>query len=133
MTARAISGEPAQPARGEAVQVEYDGSLDLYFQNEGPGRPRTSTGCQPRGRFKLTKPIYAAKSGALTGHGIRQRSLAFKSCQAQSLVDSRKDFGKSAFHNRHSATLLTYSSGDVVMGCKNHQADRVETPLFRRR
>ena len=45
-----------------------DGSLDLYFQNESPGRARKATGFQPReGRLTLTMRIYAPKSEVLTG------------------------------------------------------------------
>ena len=46
-----------------------DGSLDLYFQNESPGRrPRKRTGCLPRKeRSTLTMRLYAPKSDALTG------------------------------------------------------------------
>ena len=45
-----------------------DGSLDLYFQNESPGKDKEAN-ClpAPKGPFNLTMRIYAPKSEALTG------------------------------------------------------------------
>jgi hypothetical protein len=45
-----------------------DGSLDLYFQNENPGKDEETNWLPaPRGAFNLTMRIYAPKSEALTG------------------------------------------------------------------
>jgi hypothetical protein len=45
-----------------------DGSLDLYFQNEGPGRDKEANWLpSPKGAFNLTMRLYAPKSDALTG------------------------------------------------------------------
>lgn len=45
-----------------------DGSLDLYFQNESPGKDREANWLPaPKGAFNLTMRIYAPRSEALTG------------------------------------------------------------------
>jgi hypothetical protein len=45
-----------------------DGSLDLYFQNESPGKDKETNWLPaPRGEFNLTMRIYAPRSEALTG------------------------------------------------------------------
>jgi hypothetical protein len=45
-----------------------DGSLDLYFQNESPGKNKEANWLPaPKGPFNLTMRIYAPKSDALTG------------------------------------------------------------------
>jgi hypothetical protein len=45
-----------------------DGSLDLYFQNEGPGADKEANWLPaPKGPFNLTMRMYAPKSEALTG------------------------------------------------------------------
>jgi hypothetical protein len=45
-----------------------DGSLDLYFQNESPGKDKEVNWLPaPKGGFNLTMRIYAPKSEALTG------------------------------------------------------------------
>jgi hypothetical protein len=45
-----------------------DGSLDLYFQNESPGKDMESNWLPaPKGPFNLTMRLYAPKSDALTG------------------------------------------------------------------
>jgi hypothetical protein len=45
-----------------------DGSLDLYFQNESPGKDREANWLPaPKGGFNLTMRMYAPKSEALTG------------------------------------------------------------------
>jgi hypothetical protein len=45
-----------------------DGSLDLYFQNESPGKDRETNWLPaPKGAFNLTMRLYAPKSEALTG------------------------------------------------------------------
>ena len=45
-----------------------DGSLDLYFQNESPGKDKEANWLPaPKGTFNLTMRIYSPKSDALTG------------------------------------------------------------------
>jgi hypothetical protein len=45
-----------------------DGSLDLYFQNENPGKDREANWLPaPKGPFNLTMRLYAPKSEAMTG------------------------------------------------------------------
>jgi hypothetical protein len=45
-----------------------DGSLDLYFQNENPGKDKEANWLPaPKGPFNLTMRLYAPKSEALTG------------------------------------------------------------------
>ena len=45
-----------------------DSSLDLYFQNESPGKDNEANWLPaPKGAFNLTMRLYAPKSEALTG------------------------------------------------------------------
>jgi len=45
-----------------------DGSLDLYFQNDSPGKDKEANWLPaPKGAFNLTMRLYAPKSDALTG------------------------------------------------------------------
>ena len=45
-----------------------DGSLDLYFQNESPGKDKEANWLPaPKGAFNLTMRLYAPKTEALTG------------------------------------------------------------------
>src|SRR5206468_7391512 len=45
-----------------------DGSLDLYFQNENPGKDKEANWLPaPKGAFNLTMRLYSPKSEALTG------------------------------------------------------------------
>jgi hypothetical protein len=45
-----------------------DGSLDLYFQNESPGKDKEANWLPaPKGAFNLTMRLYAPRSEALTG------------------------------------------------------------------
>lgn len=46
----------------------HDGSLDLYFQNESPGKDKEANWLPaPKTPFNLTMRLYAPKSAALTG------------------------------------------------------------------
>jgi hypothetical protein len=50
------------------LNYNSDGSLDLYFQNESPGKDKEANWLPaPKGEFSLTMRLYAPKSEALTG------------------------------------------------------------------
>jgi hypothetical protein len=49
-------------------KTNLDGSLDLYFQNESPGKDKEANWLPaPRGAFNLTMRLYAPTTDALTG------------------------------------------------------------------
>ena len=49
-------------------KLNGDGSLDLYFQNESPGKDREANWLPaPKGASNLTMRLYGLKSEALTG------------------------------------------------------------------
>jgi hypothetical protein len=49
-------------------KTNADGSLDLYFQNESPGKDKETNWLpSPKGAFNLMMPLYGPKSDALTG------------------------------------------------------------------
>lgn len=49
-------------------KTNADGSLDLYFQNESPGKDKEANWLPaPKGAFNLTMRLYAPKTEALTG------------------------------------------------------------------
>ena len=52
-----------------------DGSLDLYFQNESPGKDKEANWLPaPKGGFQPDMRLYAPKAGgALRDDGIRRR------------------------------------------------------------
>ncbi len=51
-----------------AFKYNDDGSLDLFFQNESPGKDKEANWLPaPKGPFNLTMRLYAPKSDALTG------------------------------------------------------------------
>jgi hypothetical protein len=50
------------------LKYDADGSLDLYFQNESPGKDKEANWLPaPKGAFNLLMRLYAPKSDALTG------------------------------------------------------------------
>jgi hypothetical protein len=50
------------------LKTNPDGSLDLFFQNESPGRDKEANWLPaPKGAFNLTMRLYGPKSEALTG------------------------------------------------------------------
>ena len=52
----------------DAVQTNADGSLDIYFQNESPGKDKEANWLPaPKDAFNLTMRLYGPKSEALTG------------------------------------------------------------------
>ena len=54
---------------------DADGSLTLYIQNANPGSDHETNWLPaPKGPFNLTMRLYAPKSEALTGVGIRRPS-----------------------------------------------------------
>ena len=49
-------------------KTNADGSLDLYFQNESPGKDKEANWLPaPKGAFNLCMRLYGPKSDALTG------------------------------------------------------------------
>ena len=58
----------SRSAAGCRSSTTPDGSLDLYFQNESPGKDKEANWLPaPKGPFNLTMRLYAPKSEALTG------------------------------------------------------------------
>jgi hypothetical protein len=50
------------------LKFNQDGSLDLYFQNESPGKDSEVNWLPaPKAAFNLSMRVYAPKSVALTG------------------------------------------------------------------
>ena len=55
-------------SRSGALKNNADGSLDLYFQNESPGKDLEANWLPaPKGPFNLTMRLYGPKSEALNG------------------------------------------------------------------
>jgi hypothetical protein len=49
-------------------QYNSDGSLDLYFQNESPGKDMEANWLPaPKGAFNLTMRLYSPKTEVMTG------------------------------------------------------------------
>ena len=52
----------------DKLQLNPDGSLDLYLQAESPGKDKEANWLPaPKGGFNLTMRLYGPKSDALTG------------------------------------------------------------------
>jgi hypothetical protein len=50
------------------LKINADGSLDIYFQNENPGKDKEANWLPaPKGAFNLTMRLYGPRSEALTG------------------------------------------------------------------
>jgi hypothetical protein len=50
------------------LKQNADGSLDLYLQNESPGKDREANWLPaPKGAFNVTMRLYSPKSEALVG------------------------------------------------------------------
>jgi hypothetical protein len=49
-------------------KINADGSLDIYFQNESPGKDKETNWLPaPKGAFNLTMRLYSPRADALTG------------------------------------------------------------------
>ena len=84
-------------------KTNADGSLDLYFQNESPGKDKESNWLPaPKGAFNLCMRLYGPKAEALTGKWNPPPVV-----RVQAVLASVLNNPLSGFHDRkHPRTLL---------------------------
>jgi hypothetical protein len=59
-----------------------DGSLDMYFQNDNPGKEKEANWLPaPKGAFNLTLRVYARNRMRLPASGTHRRSRVCQHCR----------------------------------------------------